>query len=462
MIVLKFGGTSLADAAQVAQVCDIVSRTENPVVVVSAIAGITDQIISGLEKARKGNPDVFPLREAHRKVLRGLGISPGLVEQELFELDEIFHGISLMGEYSPRVYARAVSYGERMSSKIVAAYFTSRSLKSRALFAPDIGMITDNQYYNAHPLPKAFKLIRQKLGRQKKIVPVITGFIGRDEDGYLTTLGRSGSDFTASIVGAALDAKEIQIWSTVDGVMTADPSVVPKARSLPLMSFEEAAELAYYGARILYPASIVPAIQKNIPVRVLNTNRPEANGTLIVKKTTKAKGVIKSIVYKENLLLIHITTPRLLDQSGFMGKIFSLLGKHNVVIDMIATTEVSVSLTTDGHGTLKEAVKELEEFATVKVESKKTIVGLVGEGMNKTPGLAGRIFSTVADANVNINMISQGASKIGIYFLIDDRGIGKAIPALHYEFFEKKRPRGKKTTKKRTSKRKHPKRGRKK
>ncbi|MHC4663992.1 MAG: aspartate kinase, partial [Planctomycetota bacterium] len=267
MIVLKFGGTSLENAERFQQVFDIVSKTRKPIIVVSAVAGVTDCIINGLNEAQKGNPDIFPLRETHRKVLKGLKLPTGLVEDELFELDEIFHGISLMGEFSPRVYARAVSYGERMSSKIAAAYFTTRGMKSQAFFAPEIGMITDSNYYSARPLPKAFKLLKQKLGRHKKIVPVITGFIGKDEEDYLTTLGRSGSDFTASIIGAAVGAKEIQIWSTVDGVMTADPSVVPRARSLDNMSFEEAAELAYYGARILYPASIVPAIQKNIPVR---------------------------------------------------------------------------------------------------------------------------------------------------------------------------------------------------
>ncbi|MBI4613604.1 MAG: aspartate kinase, partial [Planctomycetes bacterium] len=266
---------------------------------------------------------------------------------------------------------------------------------------------------------------------------VTTGFIGKTPAGEITTLGRGGSDFSAALFGERLAAEEIQIWTDVDGVMTADPRVVPAARLLDTLSFEEASELAYYGAKVLHPATIVPAIKKNIPVRVLNTMRPEIRGTTIVRAGVKAPTVAKSIATKKNIHVINITSLRMLLAHGFLARIFEIFDRYQVVIDMVATSEVSVSVTTDSERNLEPALAEIRGFAEVEHRSGRTILYLVGHGLRETAGIASVFFQTLADAGVNIEMISQGSTRINIGIIIQDGDAARAVQTLHRRFFER-------------------------
>jgi aspartate kinase len=301
----------------------------------------------------------------------------------------------------------------------------------------DLGFLTDARFGAARPLPETPRHIAEAVAARDEDVIITTGFIGKNAAGEITTVGRQGSDYTASYFGAVLGAEEVQIWSDVDGILTADPSVVPEAKPLDKMGFREAAELSYYGAAVLHPSTIVPAVQKGIPIRVLNTFKPSSPGTLILPTVEGEPGKVKSVVYKEDLTLINVVSTRMLGQAGFMSRLFDVLSRHDVIIDMIATSEISVSMTTDGKGGVDAAAQELRdsEVAEVSVEPGKAIICVVGSGMRHVVGLAARTFNAVADAGVNIQMISQGASEINIAFLVDNPDISNAVRALHGEFF---------------------------
>jgi aspartate kinase len=267
------------------------------------------------------------------------------------------------------------------------------------------------------------------------VVPIVTGFVGKTVAGEITTVGRNGSDFTATCVAAALSAEECEIWTDTDGVMTADPSVIPDAHSIPAMSFAEASELAYYGGRVLHPSTLLPAVERKIPVRVLNTNRPDHPGTVITEDGAADAPPITSIAYKERQTVLTIESPRMLGQPGFLARIFDVLGRSSIDVDMISTSEVSVSMTCQDRGGLKAALAELERHGRVLVEGEKTIVCVVGKNVRRTRGLAARVFGALDEAKVNVEMISQGANQINLSFLIADRDIEPAIKSLHRALF---------------------------
>jgi aspartate kinase len=267
------------------------------------------------------------------------------------------------------------------------------------------------------------------------VIAVITGFVGKTQKGDLTTVGRNGSDFTATCFAAGLGAEECEIWTDTDGVMTADPSLIKDARSIPVMSFAEASELAYYGGRVLHPSTLLPAIKRNIPVRVLNTNRPDHPGTVITENGGDNGLPVTSIAYKENQAVITIESTLMLGQPGFLARVFDVLGRDGVDIDMIATSEVSVSMTCAELPNLNAVVKHLEQFGRVSLVTDKTIVCVVGKNVRDQKGLGAKVFTALRDADVNVEMVSQGANKINLSFLIDDSAIPRAIPALHKALF---------------------------
>jgi aspartate kinase len=263
---------------------------------------------------------------------------------------------------------------------------------------------------------------------------VSTGFIGKARNGDITTLGRGGSDFSAAIFGAALNAREIQIWTDVDGVMTSNPKMISNARPVERMTFAEASELAYYGGKVLHPATMIPAVRKDIPIRVLNTHNPEHPGTVIVGSVPEDRTQVKCVSYKTDVTLVDVVSSRMLGQSGFMSWLFNLFAKHQVVIGMISTSEVTVSLTTENSASLKKAVQELEESDftdEVAVEHGKCIVSVIGSGMKHQRGLAAKIFRAVADAGVNIQFISQGASEVNIVMLVDNEEAKPCVQSIH-------------------------------
>ncbi|MBI2974282.1 MAG: aspartate kinase, partial [Deltaproteobacteria bacterium] len=267
-------------------------------------------------------------------------------------------------------------------------------------------------------------------------VPVITGFIGKDKNGKITTLGRGGSDYSAAIIGAAINADEIQIWTDVSGVYSADPRIVKNARKIEKISFAECSELAYFGAKVLHPKTILPAMNKNIPVKVLNTFEPENSGTIILSEMKKSDEIVKALTCKKNITLININSTRMLFAYGFLARVFYVFDKYNISVDMISTSEVSMSLTIDKDMNLDKAVEELNQIATTNIVRNKAIVCVVGVGLKNETGIAGKIFSLMGQHKINVEMISQGASEINISFVVENDEAEKAVKLLHREFVE--------------------------
>jgi len=448
---MKFGGTSLGDAEKVRGAAKLVRERigEDPLIVVSAHGSsrrpdgtksekVTDLLVRSAKKALAGDPlsGFAEVEERHCELLGGLALSRELIEPELTELNELLRGIRLVKELTPRTLDYVMSFGERMSAKALAEELVTQGVKAERVESYELGFLTDSNYGRARPLPDAPRRIAEAVAARDAEVIVTTGFIGKNAAGEITTVGRQGSDYSAAYFGAALGATEVQIWTDVDGVLTADPSVVPQAKPLERMAFREAAELAYYGAEVLHPSTIIPAVEKGIPIRVLNTFKPALPGTTIHPDTGDEVARVKSVVYKENLTLINVVSSRMFGQAGFMAHLFDVFRRHDVVIDMIATSEISVSLTTDRPAGVEAAAQELREAAEVTVEPGKAIVCVVGSGMRHVIGTAARVFSAVAKVGVNVRMISQGASEINIAFLVDNNDIGSAVKTLHAEFFE--------------------------
>jgi aspartate kinase len=438
MIVMKFGGTSVGDAERIRQVVEIVRGRlpRRPVVVVSAQAGVTNALIDLAQAAVGGEADAGPLRERLASLCATLGLDEDLLEDEVDELVALLKGISLVGDLTPRSLDRMMSFGERCSIRIVAGALAVAGVDARPVLAYDLGLLTDSTYGGADVQPESYERIPERFAElvPDGVVPVVTGFVARDEAGFITTLGRGGSDYSAAIFGAALGADEIEIWTDVDGVMSADPRMVPDSKTLVRMSFKEAAELAYYGAKVIHPATIHPAVRKSIPIRVLNTYRPDADGTLILAGAG-ARGGVRAIASKAGITLVHVTSLRMLLQHGFMARLFAVFERHRVVIDMISTSEVSVSLTTDDDGQLAAAAEELREFAEVRVEPKKAILCLVGEGLRDVPDVLERVFAALRRQEIPVRVVSVGASRVNVSLLVDHADESAAVLCLHREFF---------------------------
>jgi aspartate kinase len=449
MIVMKFGGTSVEDAAAIRNITEIIKKEipNRPVVVVSACAGITNQLLQTATLASQGKKDealqnVAAIEGRHKKIVKELfdNETTRFLYKHIIafaeELAGLVNGVAILGELTPRSLDMFASYGERMSSFIIHHFFESQKIRSFLVDARTF-MITDDQFTKAVP---QFDAVDRKLHEivEPKVnngyVVITQGFIGSTTSGLTTTISRGGSDYTAAILGALLDAKDIQIWTDVDGILTADPTVVKDAKKIKVMSFNEAAELAYFGARVLHPETILPAVKKNIPVRVLNSKRPESTGTLIVSKPkVDKKCVVKSIAYKEGITLVSIVSTRMFLASGFLVRVFDVFHKYQTVLHTVATSEVSISVTIDNLKNLNPIVRELREFSTVTISDKKAIVCIVGENLKNSAGIGAKILNSITD--ININMISQGASEINLSFVVDEEFVDDVVRRLHKEFF---------------------------
>jgi aspartate kinase len=441
MLVMKFGGTSVGDAARIRDVIEIVRGRldRRPVVVVSAQSGVTNELIRLAHAAVKTETTASELRARLAGLLADLALPTDLIEEDLDELESLLKGITLVGELSDRSLDRMMSFGERFSAPIVAAAMARAGIPARSHLAYEAGLLTDSTYGAAQVDRSTYDAIPRRLGPHlaRGEVAVVTGYIGQDAAGFITTLGRGGSDYSAAIFGAALSAEEIEIWTDVDGVMSADPRMVPTATSLDRMSFAEAAELAYYGAKVIHPATIQPAVTKNIPIRVLNTFRPDSTGTLILREVAGAAPGVRSIASKTRIHVIHVTSLRMLLQHGFMSWMFGVFERHRVVIDMIATSEVSVTVTTDSAASLAAVRQDLAEKAEVRVEENKAILCLVGDRLRESPGVLQRIFATLDAERIEPRMLSMGASRINVSLLVDHADEKRAVAALHRAFFGK-------------------------
>ncbi len=448
MIVMKFGGTSVEDARAIDRVSCIVRERldQRPFVVVSAMSKVTDTLVAMAKAAGAGDREAAldlsrKLRERHYSVageLLGTGVFTDIhaeLESEFNALDELLRGISAVGELTPRTNDNVLSFGERLNSKVVTAAFAARGLSSALIDARQV-MITDAQHTRAVPQMDAVydrleRSVRPLLDGGR--VPVMGGFIGATREGVPTTIGRGGSDFSAAIVGAGLNADKIEIWTDVDGMKTTDPNLCPDARRIKVITFEEAAELAYFGAKVLHPATLLPAIQKNIPVYVLNSRNPKNEGTRIQARAPKSRSVFKAVAAKKRITVIDIVAARMLMAHGFLKSIFDIFDRHKCPVDVVSTSEVSISLTVDSNEAIPAIAADLQHLADVKYEGRKAIVCLVGENIRGTSGIAAKIFSAISD--INVRMISQGASEINITFVIDENDVPEAVRRLHAAFF---------------------------
>jgi aspartate kinase len=442
---MKFGGTSVGDAERIsglgARVRERMDRV--PVVVVSALSGVTDLLLAGARAALegKGLPSAGLIRARHDEVVEGLfpgGVPEGLrahLGAVFGELETLYSGIHALSELTPRTLDAVASLGERSSYQIVAAALRAQGVPGVPVDAREV-IATDDTFGRASPDPSGIEarsraLLHPLLERGE--VPVLPGFIGRSSRGITTTLGRGGSDFSAALLGASLGAEEIQIWTDVDGMMTVDPRVVPGARSLETAAFEEAAELAYFGAKVLHPATIKPAIEKGIPVVVLNSMNPSFPGTRIAPSSGEASGEPRAIAFKKDITVVLIAQPRMLMAYGFVARVFEVFDRHETPVDLITTSEVSVSLTLDDTTRLEAICRELEGLGDLQVFPGMAIVSLVGRGFMRRSGLAARIFSALRE--VNVAMISFGASDVNISLVVRSSEAERAVRLLHEEFF---------------------------
>ncbi|XP_047962649.1 aspartokinase 1, chloroplastic-like isoform X2 [Salvia hispanica] len=455
--VMKFGGSSVALAERMREVANLIQcfPEENPIIVLSAMGKTTNNLICAGEKAVScGFTNVSEIEElslikdVHLRTVNELGIGVSVITEQLDELELLLNGIARLKELTPRTRDKLVSFGECMSTRVFAAYLNSIGVKAQQYDAFDIGFVTTDDFTNADILDATYPAVAAKLHADwisNKAIPVVTGFLGKGcKSGEITALGRGGSDLTATVIGKALGLREIQVWKDVNGVLTCDPSIHPCAKPVPYLTFEEAAELAYFGAQVLHPQAMRPAMESNIPVRVKNSYNPKAPGTLISKDRDMTKALLTSIVLKQNVTMLDIVSTRMLGQFGFLAKVFAIFEDLDISVDVVATSEVSISVTLDPSKIwsrelikqeLDRVVEELGKIAVVKLLPQRSIISLIGN-IQYSSLILEKAFSVFRRHNVNVQMISQGASKVNMSLIVNDSEAEECVKALHYSFFE--------------------------
>ncbi|KAG2706446.1 hypothetical protein I3843_05G093100 [Carya illinoinensis] len=455
--VMKFGGSSLASAERMREIATLMLSfpEERPVVVLSAMGKTTNKLLVAGEKAVSCGvsnaseiEELSFVKELHLRTVNELGVDRSVVSALLEQLEQLLKGIAMMKELTLRTKDYLVSFGECMSTRIFVAYLNTIGVRARQYDAFDLGFITTDDFTNADILEATYPAVAKRLHGDwvnDPAIPIVTGFLGKGwKSGAITTLGRGGSDLTATTIGKALGLQEIQVWKDVDGVLTCDPSIHPCAEPVPHLTFDEAAELAYFGAQVLHPQSMRPAREGNIPVRVKNSYNPQAPGTLITKTRDMDKAVLTSIVLKQNVTMLDIVSTRMLGQVGFLSKVFSIFEDLGISVDVVATSEVSISLTLDPsklwsreliQQELDHVVEELEKIAVVNLLQHRSIISLIGNAQRSSLILE-KVFHVLQANGVNVQMISQGASKVNISLIVNDTEAEQCVKALHYSFFE--------------------------
>jgi aspartate kinase len=494
MIVCKFGGTSVQDAEALTRLAGIIKERRNRkiIVVASAMGKTTNGLLEAAFTAAQGKRDEARqllrkleknhsdealklgiathedcaycncfselLKDEARQLLRelekkhsgdtqklGVAAHKDCVYEKIYkyfsELHKLIKGLSALGELTPRITDAVASHGELLSTAILTQVLRNNGIDAELMDAREC-IVTDENFTRAAPVfgPTKAAIVRHlKPVLNAGKIPVLQGFIGRSQDGDTTTIGRGGSDYTAAIVGAALDADEIQIWTDVDGIMTTDPRVVKDAHKIRNVSFQEAAELSYFGAKVLHPSTIIPAVRKNIPVRVLNSYRPEQRGTIITGEAQPCDNPVKAISFKGGVTVVNIVSTRMLMAYGFLEKIFEIFARYKVPVDVVSTSEVSVSLTVDDVSALDSITEDLKKIGEVSVQNGRAVICCVGDNLNNVQGSLHTALGALRD--IKIHMISQGASAINITFVIDENRLTEAVRGLHEAFFQKIDPR---------------------
>jgi aspartate kinase len=448
--VMKFGGTSVADPDAINRLIGIVRQQVDkdaspPVVVVSALAGVTDKLVAIARLAEDGAADTAAA-ELRGLLDRHIAVAAAItsdsraqvlasLQREFEELTGLVHALAVLREVSPRSHDAVVAAGEVASSRIVAGALADHRVPSAWVDARRV-LVTDAEHGAAAPdmigtVEQSRELLAPLVADGR--VPVVGGFIGATANGVTTTLGRGGSDYSAAIFGAALDADEIQIWTDVDGMLTADPRIVPQPRVVPQLSFAEASELAYFGAKVLHPSTILPAVSKNIPVRILNSRRPENPGTLITAGGRTSGSALTAIACKRDVTVIDITSTRMLMAHGFLRRLFEVFERLKTPVDVVTTSEVSVSVTVDDTRRLEAIVDNLRNFAEVSCEREMAIICAVGEHLRSDAALFGRAVTALD--RIPLRLVSQAASRRNITFVLRNTDVPHAMMRLHETFF---------------------------
>jgi aspartate kinase len=451
MVVQKFGGTSVADPEAIRRLIEIVraARTRDargPAVVVSAMSRVTDGLLGVADSAGASQPAeaisrTQLIRERHLTTARELVSGPSLepllsqINAEFDALTDVVRALAVLREVSPRTLDVVAAVGELLSSRIVAAALTCAGVPAEWVDARQ-AVVTNSEHTRATPLSKETNdRLRSIVGPilDSGRVAVLGGFVGATPAGHTTTLGRGGSDYSGALVGAGVDASEIQIWTDVDGMLSADPRVIKSAKLVDHLSFAEAAELAYFGAKVLHPSTILPAVERNIPVRILNSWKPAAPGTLITGAGSSTRTGLTGLASKRDVTVIDITSTRMLAAYGFLRRVFEVFERFTTAVDMVTTSEVSVSVTVDDVRHLDEIEEALSEFASVSIERNMSLLCAVGDVLQHEPEMAARVVGVFEE--VPLRMISQAASRRNITVVLRQGDLPHAMERLHEEFF---------------------------
>ncbi|MFL5584765.1 MAG: lysine-sensitive aspartokinase 3 [Gemmatimonadaceae bacterium] len=447
MIVVKFGGTSVGDAAAIERAADIVKGRldRQPVVVVSALGGATNSLLAIGEQSAKGHligalRGVETLRDRHFReceALLGTSEEAAEVAAEMSatfdELASLAEALSVLGHATPRSLDAIAAFGEQLSSHLVAAFFKLRAIPAEHLDARDV-FVTDDNFMAAEPNTEALADAARDLVQpliQQGSVPVMGGFIGRTARGITTTLGRGGSDYSASLLGAALHAEAIEIWTDVDGMLTADPRIVKGSRLIEQIRFDEASELATFGAKVLHPNTIAPAVRLGIPVFVYNSRNPKGKGTRITFDAPRR--AVSAIAGKAGITLVKVAAAKMLFARGFLRRVFEIFERNGISVDVVATSEVSVSVTVDDTTGLESLVVDLAALGDVSVERGRAIVAVVGAAISEDGAAMGRAIAALD--GIKIHMMSLSATGINLTVIVDEDSLNPALERLHAAFF---------------------------
>ncbi|MCL4430641.1 MAG: aspartate kinase [Chloroflexi bacterium] len=462
-IVMKFGGTSVGTGENIRHVAESVTQyAKNDcrvAVVVSALAGVTNSLIEVACQAKKSeekNIETFTkqLLQKHLEAISTAITSKQIqkevtqiTEKTIAELEKVLTGICYVGELTPKSKDYVASFGERLSAPIVWGAIKDHKLETQFFTGKEAGIVTDSNFGEATPLMNfTTHLIRERLGPlfEKGTIPVVTGFIAANQDGIVTTVGRGGSDYTATILGVALQVDEVWIWTDVDGIMTTDPKIVPSARMLPQLSYQEAAEMAIFGAKAMHPRALGPVIKENIPVRIRSVFHPDNEGTLITKDpAANETRPVKAVAMIKDVAMLNINGAAMVGAPGSYAKVFDILGRNGINVMMISTavSEANISLIIK-RGLLGRAISNLEIalqergglVSEVTAEDDVAVIAVMGANMKGTLGVASHIFSTVAKKGINIRMIAQGSSELNISFVVKEKDGMAVVRAIHEEF----------------------------
>jgi aspartate kinase len=452
--VMKFGGSILSSKEDLQRIADLVKKRrdkgEEICIVVSALKGVTDTLIEASESALKDRKAIDSLISNLRKKHLGLvmelnGNTAGknavkTLKEKLDLLEKALYGINYLGELSERSTALIYTFGERLSAVVVAAYLEENGVKASALDASK-AIVTDCCFSQANPImdktrKKAGDEVAEKLSER---VIVVTGYLGADKKGNITCFGRGGSDFSAGILTSAINAGSLELWKDVDGFMSADPRVEKDAELLHNLSYEEAEELGYFGAKVLHPRTVVPLKEKKIKILIKNILTPEKKGTVVSDKRSKHEKIVKSIASRKNIAMVCLKSAAMIDHPGVLAKVFGTVSREGISVDLVSTSEAGLSFTineSDLEKTKQALESQCPDFESVVFDSNVAMIGVIGEGMRRKPGIAGKVFDALGKNDINVEMISQGSSEINLSFLVKQKDLENAVKIIHKKFRE--------------------------